>query len=254
MGGKNVNVGVIGDSDINVNYVNNYRTTFGLGTNPPWSWWMATIPASNDDAYIAYKQIELVSAVAPNATIYYYTSATTDYDSGIYFALLRAVEDNQVQVLLNGFQQCETAIGSGAMELVNEVSEQAAAQGITFVAASGNTGAAGCEVPGNAGTATTGFAVNGYASSPYVTAVGGTDFFYGSTAITTYWSNTNTGYKSALKYIPEQVWNDSYVPGGTGNSDSAQGRISGVGQRWRSQHRGSGWHLHTQPYPFLSER
>ncbi|HEX4582497.1 MAG TPA: protease pro-enzyme activation domain-containing protein [Acidobacteriaceae bacterium] len=220
-GGKNVNVGIIGDSDINVNYVNNYRTTFGLGTNPPVVVVDGNDPGANDDAYIAYKQIELVSAVAPNATIYYYTSATTDYDSGIYFALLRAVADNQVQVLLNGFQSCETAIGDGAMEMVNDAAEQAAAQGITFVAASGNTGAAGCEVPGAAGSATSGFAVNGFASSPYLTAVGGTDFFYGSGAITTYWSATNTGYASALKYIPEQVWNDSYGPGGAGTSYSA---------------------------------
>lgn len=226
LGGKNVNVGIVGDSDINVGYVNNYRTTFGLGTNPPVVVVDGNDPGVNGDAYIAYKQIELVSAVAPNATIYYYTSATTDYDSGIYFALLRAVADNQVQVLVNGFQQCETAIGDGAMELVNDVAEQAAAQGITFVAASGNTGAAGCEVPGTAGSATTGYAINGYASSPYLTAVGGTDFYYGSIAITTYWSATNTGYKSALKYIPEQVWNDSYGPGGTGTSYSVSGTTS----------------------------
>ena len=63
-------------------------------------------------------------------------------------------------------------------QLVDDAAEQAAAQGITVVAASGNTGAAGCEVQGTAGTATTGYAVNGYASSPYVTAVGGTDFYY----------------------------------------------------------------------------
>ena len=34
-GGTNVNVGIIGDSDINVSYVNSYRSIFGLGTNPP---------------------------------------------------------------------------------------------------------------------------------------------------------------------------------------------------------------------------
>ena len=221
-GGQNVNVGILGDSDINVSYVNNYRTTFGLGTNPPVVVVDGNDPGSNDDAYIAYKQIELVSAVAPNATIYYYNSATTDYDSGIFFALLRALADNQVQVLLNGFQSCETAIGAGAMQLVNDAAEQAAAQGITFVAASGNTGAAGCEVQGTAGSATTGFAVNGYASSPYLTAVGGTDFYYPGGAITSYWSATNTGYTSATKNIAfqEQVWNDSYAGAGSGGTTS----------------------------------
>lgn len=176
LGGKNVKVGVVGDSDINISYINNYRTIFGLGANPPVVVVDGNDPGVNDDAYIAYKQIELVGAVAPNATIYYYTSATTDYDAGLNFALIRAVTDNQVQVLVNGFQSCETAIGGPGMDMVNESVEEAAAQGMTIVAAAGNTGSAGCEVPGTAGSATSGYAVNGYATSPYLTAVGGTDF------------------------------------------------------------------------------
>ena len=59
-GGKNVNVGILGDSDINVTYINNYRTTFGLGANPPVVVVDGNDPGANDDAYIAYKQIELV--------------------------------------------------------------------------------------------------------------------------------------------------------------------------------------------------
>ena len=175
LGGTNVIVGIIGDSDINISYINNYRTIFGLGTNPPVVIVDGNDPGVNGDAYIAYKQIELVSAVAPKATIYYYTSADTDYDTGMDFALIRAIADNQVQVLLNGFQSCETAIGSGGMELINQSVEQAAAQGMTVVAAAGNTGAAACEVPGTTGNATSGYAVNGYATSPYLTEVGSAD-------------------------------------------------------------------------------
>jgi subtilase family serine protease len=227
LGGQNVNVGVIGDSDINVSYVNNYRSTFGLSANPPVVVVDGNDPGVNNDAYIAYKQIELVGAVAPNATIYYYTSATTDYDTGLDFALIRAVTDNHVQVLVLGFQSCETALGANGMYLVNQVTEEAAAQGMTVVAASGNTGAAGCEVPGTVGKATTGYAVNGYASSPFVTAVGGTDFFYSTlNPASTYWNTTNSGtpsYTSAKSYIPEQVWNDSYAPGGSGTSNSVSG-------------------------------
>ena len=227
LGGQNVNVGVIGDSDINVSYVNNYRSIFGLSANPPVVVVDGNDPGVNDDAYIAYKQIELVGAVAPNATIYYYTSATTDYDTGLDFALIRAVTDNHVQVLVLGFQSCETALGASGMFLVNQVTEEAAAQGMTVVAASGDTGAAGCEVPGTVGKATTGYAVNGYASSPYVTAVGGTDFFYSTlNPASNYWNTTNSGtpsFTSAKSYIPEQVWNDSYAPGGSGTSNSANG-------------------------------
>ena len=248
-GGRNVNIGIVGDSDINVQYITNYRNIFGLNpaTNPPT---VPTVvvdgndPGVNGDAYIAYKQIELVSAVAPNANIYYYTSATTDYDSGIYFALIRAVEDNQVQVLLNGFQECESAIGSGAMELVNDVAEEAAALGMTFVSASGNSGSAGCAIPGTSGSlAGATYAVNGFASSPYLTAVGGTDFYYGTDAITNYWSTTNgTGYLSVNttstgKFkngtFQEQAWNDSYATSNAVTGTSVQmaggGGVSTVG-------------------------
>jgi trimeric autotransporter adhesin len=217
LGGTNVNVGIVGDSDINVAYVNNYRAIFGLSVNPPTVVVDGNDPGVTGDAYIAYKQIELVGAVAPKANIYYYTSATTDYDTGLDFALVRAIADNKVQVLLIGFQTCETAIDSGAIALINEGTEEAAAQGMTVVAASGNTGSAGCEVPGTAGKATTGLAVNGYASSPFVTAVGGTDFFYGTNPVTTYWG-ANTGFTSAKMYIPEQVWNDSFSANGNGNA------------------------------------
>jgi hypothetical protein len=215
LGGAKVAIGVIGDSNINLTYINNYRTVFGLGANPPTVIVDGNDPGLNNDAFIGYKQIEVLSAVAPNANIIYYTSATTDYDTGINFALLRAVEDNQVQVLLNGYQKCESALGA-EMPFLNQVYEQAAAQGMTVVAAAGNAGPAGCEIPGTAGTAKSGFAVNGYASSPFVTAVGGTDFVYpypGSTAspyYTGYWGTTNSGtYTSALAYIPEEAWNDS---------------------------------------------
>ncbi len=255
LGGKNVNVGIVGDSDINVAYVNNYRTTFGLTAKTPIVVVDGNDPGVNGDAYIAYKQIELVSAVAPNANIYYYTSATTDYDSGIYFALIRAVEDNQVQVLLNGFQECESAVGSGAMQLVNSVAEEAAAQGMTFVAAAGNSGAAGCAVPGTSGSAASAaYAVNGFASSPYLTAVGGTDFYYGLGSMGNYWNTSNganymsvntnptiskpptgylVGYFKTGQY-QEQVWNDSYAANGNSSvSDSVQmasgGGVSTVG-------------------------
>ena len=217
LGGQNVNVGVLGDSNINVSYINSYRSIFGLTARTPTVVVDGNDPGINSDAFIAYKQIELIGAVAPNANIYYYTSASTDYDTGLNFAMIRAVEDNKVQVLVNGFQSCETALGS-EMGLINQLYEQAAAQGITVVAAAGNTGAGACETPGSTALASTGLNVNGYASSPYVTAVGGTDFYYslGANSVSNYWIPANSQpYSTAGGYIQEQVWNDSTQPNTT---------------------------------------
>jgi hypothetical protein len=53
--------------------------------------------------------------------------------------------------------------------------------------------------------------VNGFASTPFNVAVGGTDFYYANAAaLATYWNSTNDSKNGSLKsYIPEQVWNDS---------------------------------------------
>jgi hypothetical protein len=84
---------------------------------------------------------------------------------------------------------------------------------ISVFVSSGDAGAAGCASPGNVyGYVGTEVAVNGIASSPYVTAVGGTEFdetVNGGT-IPTFWNATNaSNLASATGYIPEEVWNDS---------------------------------------------
>ncbi len=74
---------------------------------------------------------------------------------------------------------------------------------------SGDEGAAGCD-PVQA-AAYSGIAVNGFASTPYNVAVGGTDFgdtYSDSTAF--YWNVPNgVAYGSAKAYVPEIPWNDS---------------------------------------------
>jgi pseudomonalisin len=112
------------------------------------------------------------------------------------------------------YGSCEQEMGSAELAFYNSLWEQAASQGMSVFVASGDAGAAGCQ-QGNAttGTAT---AVNGLCSSPYATCVGGTEFNEGAHAAQ-YWSAANSSaYGSALGYIPEAVWNESALDGGTG--------------------------------------
>ena len=54
-----------------------------------------------------------------------------------------------------------------------------------------------------------GLSVSGIASSPYDTAVGGTDFNWGSTA-SPYWNTRTTPHGATAKgYVPEVPWNDT---------------------------------------------
>ena len=78
----------------------------------------------------------------------------------------------------------------------------------SFVSA-GDQGAAGCDP--DASNATHGIGVNGFASTPYNVAVGGTDFAdsYAGTN-SSYWNTANAStFGSAQSYIPEIPWNDS---------------------------------------------
>ncbi|HEY3988600.1 MAG TPA: Ig-like domain repeat protein [Acidobacteriaceae bacterium] len=225
--GTGVTVGVISDSNINVAIPANYRTLFGLPANAPTVIVDGTDPGVNADADLAYAQVELLAATAPQAKVNFYTSATTDLDTGIDFATLRAVEDNNVQVLVFGFEGCEANLGAGFNLFFDNAWQQAAAQGISVIVGTGGGGAAECDAGANGAAppdvATHGLGVNGYASTPYDTAVGASDFYYGPTGSVNinnpgstfynYWSAANGGtdhFTSAKQYIPEQPYNSSY--------------------------------------------
>jgi hypothetical protein len=224
--GSGVTVGVISDSNINLAIPANYRTLFGLPEMTPTVVVDGVDPGISADSILTTAAVELVGATAPHAKVILYTAADTDLDTGLDFAMIRAVDDNDVQVLLMGFESCEATLGANINPLIAAVWQQAAAEGISVITASGNGGAAECDAgvngaqPPNA--ATQGLAVNGYASTPWDTAVGTTDFFYGPTGTVTatnptvllqYWNIANggtAGFTSAKSYIPEQPWNGSY--------------------------------------------
>src|SRR5208283_3172279 len=96
------------------------------------------------------------------------------------------------------------------------------AQGITWMIASGDWGAATCDISAPTPQAAKGPTVSFPADLPEVTAVGGTEFDEGTG---TYWSLTDTANgASALSWIPEMAWNDSAERNGlaaTGGGPSA---------------------------------
>jgi len=224
--GTGVSIGVVNTSNVNLVYVTNYQTTFGLKVKDPTVVVDGDDPGETSNEIDGVEQLELLSAVAPNATLYYYTSASSSTEDGltigVNFAMIRAVDDDLVQVLLYDYESCEANLGAVGTAFVNEVDEQAAAEGISVIAASGNGGSDSCESQTGYGNssyvalATTGLSVNGYATTPFVTAVGATDFYYGTNATiasaASYWnqSNGDSSYTSALSYIPEQPWDLSY--------------------------------------------
>ena len=219
--GAGVSIGVVNTTNVNITYLNNYQKTFDLGVKNP------TVVVDGDDPgeaaneVDALAQLELLSAVAPSANLYLYTSSDVNTTYGLNYAFIRAVNDNKVQVLVVDSENCEANLGVNGNNFINFLAEQASAQGMTVIAGSGNGGSDSCDALfsyGNNGigsAVSSGLSVNGYASTPWVTAVGATDFYYpvkypDPAEALVYWNATNSGtagYTSAKGYIPEQPLN-----------------------------------------------
>ncbi len=224
--GSGQTIAIVNEANINVDLVNQFRTLFGLLPNPPRVIIDGNDPGidgiNNPDgpnyaSIEAYLDTEWAGAVAPDATIDLVIAADTALQNGLVLALEHAIYNDVAPVVSLSFGLCEDDLGS-ANQFINGLYEQAAAQGMTVMVSTGDNGSAGCD-SSNASYATGGQAVNGFASTPYNVAVGGTDFYYSDynnqtslqTQLGTYWSTTPTQMPQAslLQPIPEQPWNDS---------------------------------------------
>ena len=222
--GTGVTIGIVTNSDLNYDSFANYRALFGL-SNLPLSIVVdgnqANLSTASDTE--ALLDTEVSGALAPGAKIAVYEAGDTLFQSGVLLAAYRAIEDNDVGILNVSFGSCESDLGTAGNEEVLSLWQQAAAQGITVVVASGDSGSAGCDNPNTETVASLGLAVNGLASTPYNIAVGGTDFDVLPGQFSTYVSATNSAnYTSALSYIPEEPWNDSTSTNGNLSSNIAE--------------------------------
>ena len=218
-------IAVVGQVDILTSDVSAFRAASGLSTtNLPVTVHEGGDPGSptcqtnncfpnNSDLAEASLDVEWSGAMAPSASILFVNGPDVMFN-----ALTQAVKQNLAPIISVSYGACEAAWGVTDLNAINQTLMQANAQGQTVLAASGDAGAADCD---GGTTAIEGLAVDFPASSPYVTALGGTMFNEGSaTGATTYWSTTNgTTGGSAISYIPETVWNEN----ATGSTFSAAG-------------------------------
>lgn len=228
--GTGETIAIINDSNINVALVNRFRSLFNLPSNPPQVILAGNDPGinginnpdgANGSATEAYLDVEWAGAVAPEAKIDLVIAADTPTQQGLLLAAEDAVYSDLAPVMSLSFGSCEPDLGSSSNQFISQLWQQAAAEGITVVVSAGDSGAAGCDNDNTSSYAVDGTAVNGFASTPYDVAVGGTDFYYsqwnsGSNSsivqqIASYWGTTNsdTPAESLKQYVPEQAWNDS---------------------------------------------
>jgi subtilase family serine protease len=208
--GTGQTIAIVGRTNINPQDPANFWQLFGLTVpqnklniilNGP-------DPGINGDEGEADIDVQWSGAVAPQATIDFVTSQSTDTTDGVDLSAVYIVENNLAPVMSESYGNCELGLGTAGNQFFYTLWQQAAAQGISVFVSSGDNGSAGCDNPG--GPAQYGLNVNGIASTPFNAAVGGTDFNQYKKA-TTYWNSTNnpSTQESAKGYIPETTWNDS---------------------------------------------
>ena len=209
--GKGQKIAVVGQTQINVSDIQQFRTYFNLPQNDPTMLLVqgSTDPGiSNDDLAEADLDVEWSGATARDAEIVYV------YAYNVEDALNYVIDHQIAPVVSMSYGLCEQLSSSPALESLRKLAETASSYGISWIAASGDSGANDCYGQSHAPS---GLSVDAPASVPLVTGVGGTTLTEGSG---NYWSRANSGnHASALSYIPESVWNDD-VNDGTGGGAS----------------------------------
>jgi hypothetical protein len=223
LSGSGATIGVVARSNINAQDVTDFRSIFGLsggtvqvivnGTNP------GDLGGAEEEE--AVLDASWAGAMAPGANIKLVVSATTPTADGTLLSEQYIINNNLADVMTESFGTCEADVTKVYADYLSGLAEQASGEGISYVVATGDSGSSGCDNDGTETVATGPLSVNVLASSPYVTAVGGTEF-NPDAGNGPYWSESDLGpyYVSMLKYIPENVWNQSC----TASSSNCSGR------------------------------
>ncbi|MGD0740559.1 MAG: protease pro-enzyme activation domain-containing protein [Terracidiphilus sp.] len=263
-----INLGANSNSNKNsgANDVASFRSEFGLATNFPSSptpneidagsyfstGTTATICTStSSSAFCGIGDLEENSldveesgAVAPNAQIDLVVTGQSSACNGttgagcidtLYDAAAYVVDNPATAKIMSvSYGECELGNGTAGNVAYYDLWQQAAAEGISVFVSTGDSGSPSCDDNqdqnyGNPYVAQYGLSVSGIASTPYNTAVGGTDLswcqpyynsggnFAGCASSSTtqgspaYWSTSNNGTTgaSAAGYVPEIPWNDT---------------------------------------------
>jgi subtilase family serine protease len=182
-----------------------YSSHYGLGSPTPVK---VNVDGGNTtlgDAEVEVElDIEVVNAIAPKANVDVYIAPNSDAGE---IDMWNQLVSNNVPITSSSWGLCELDRTAANLSAVDNAAAQAAAQGMTFLSAAGDSGAYDCERDG--GSNTTKLAVDFPGSDPNVTSVGGTDL-----------ALSGGGYGS------ESVWNESGGWSGGGGVSNTYARPS----------------------------
>ncbi len=201
--GTGVSIAVVGTAGVAQSDLDAFRSTFGLtartvsmelvpNTGAPG-------PGTNGTGTEAILDLEWAGGIAKGADVHYYFVGADD--PNVDDAVLFAIEQNAAAVLSESFGICEYALTPADADVFEVYGTAANLLGMTYLASSGDAGAAGCLALASLGYPDLGgLYVEVPASYPGVTGVGGTQL------PSVPWSalGAATGYD-----VGERVWSTS---------------------------------------------
>jgi hypothetical protein len=202
--GTGMKVGIAGQSEILDSDVLTFRAAFGLSATTPQRTLVPNsgspwVPDPNNQAESSL-DIEWSGGIAKNASVeFVYTGNNQNYN--VYDAAYYAIDQAIAPLVSFSFGGCEAQYGVVEAAYQSTLGDAASMTGITFIAATGDAAAAGCDE--YAALATDGLSISLPASMPGAVGVGGTVLL--PLPVSMYWGSSG----EALSYFPESGWNDT---------------------------------------------
>ncbi len=236
--GTGQSIVVVGQSSISNSDIEAFQSAAGLTKNDPTQ---VLVPGSGNPQAFAGDQgesdldVEWSGAMATGAQVFFvYTGSSTNF--GVFDSIEYAIDAKIGNIISISYGACEPQISTASITAIEGIFQQAATQGQTVMAASGDAGSTSCY---SSPTTTSPplatqeeLAVSYPASSQYVTGVGGTEITSANDAAGTYWSakSSTDQITSLLQYIPEVAWNDdtTAVTAGATSLSATGGGVSTI--------------------------
>jgi hypothetical protein len=174
--GAGQTIAIAARSNLLLSDVAAFRSTFGLPAGVLSVLPNGTDPGLTSDEAAAVMAASWTGAAAPGAQIVVAPAATTAATDGIDLSLAAIVDQHLAATVALGYTVCEASLGAAHQAFYAALYQQAAAEGMAIVAASGDSGAAACQVGVGSGTVSSGYGVNAMASTPWNTAVSTASF------------------------------------------------------------------------------
>jgi subtilase family serine protease len=170
--GAGQTIAIAARSNVNSDDVAAFRKAFGLPAS------LLTVTPNGTDPGLTADQAESTlaaswaGAAAPGAQILLAPAATTGATDGLDLSLAAIVDQQLANTVAVGYSSCEAALGEAHQAFYAALYQQAAAEGMAVIAATGDGGPSACFAAGSTVPVSSGYNVNALASTPWNTAVG----------------------------------------------------------------------------------